>query len=59
MIEWLQIFAQPFIRSTPPSDRADFLAEIRAALGPALLDGSGAWIIDYVRLRFSASKPEC
>jgi hypothetical protein len=35
------------------------LAEIRAALGPALLDGSGAWIIDYVRLRFSASKPEC
>jgi SAM-dependent methyltransferase len=58
MIEWLQIFAQPFIRATPPSDRADFLAEIRAALGPALLDGSGAWIIDYVRLRFSASKPE-
>jgi trans-aconitate methyltransferase len=59
IIEWLEIFAQPFIRATPPSDRADFLAEIRAALKPDLLRASGAWVIDYVRLRFSASKPQC
>jgi hypothetical protein len=35
----------------------DYLAEARRALQANPLDDSGNWIIDYVRLRFSASKP--
>jgi SAM-dependent methyltransferase len=54
--EWLEIFAQPFIGSTASSERAVLLDEIRDALEPELLDGAGAWVIDYVRLRFSAVK---
>jgi trans-aconitate methyltransferase len=57
IVDWLEIFAQPFIGSVAAVDRGDYLTEVRRALQPNLLDDSGNWIIDYVRLRFSASKP--
>jgi len=56
ILEWLNIFAQPFIVPLRGTDRTDYLAEVRGALALDLLDGAGNWIVDYVRLRFAASK---
>ena len=35
-----------------------FAEEIQSFLEPILRDGRGTWIADYVRLRFTARKPE-
>jgi hypothetical protein len=34
----------------------EYLEEVRAALEPQLLDSTGTWVADYVRLRFAATK---
>ncbi len=54
---WLSTFATPFTSAIAPDSQDDFLEEVVALLKPALCDASGQWIADYVRLRFSASKP--
>ena len=33
------------------------IAELREALRPKLMDEKGGWTVDYVRLRFAATKP--
>ena len=51
---WLEVFAQPFIKSVPSDQKLRFLDEVRAALEPALRKPDGGWYADYVRLRFKA-----
>jgi trans-aconitate methyltransferase len=57
ILDWLAVFAQPFLAALPDADRQGYAAEVRAAVAPAQLDQFGAWNVDYVRLRFAASKP--
>jgi hypothetical protein len=54
---WLETFAESFTGALPAAERPAFLAEVREALRPMLCDASGAWMADYVRLRFAATKP--
>lgn len=54
MEAWLKVFAQSFLSHLSQSDQERARAEAVALLRPALCDGSGNWIADYVRLRFSA-----
>jgi SAM-dependent methyltransferase len=52
---WLETFAESFTRALAAGERRPFLAEVRDALRPELVDPSGVWVADYVRLRFSAA----
>ena len=56
ILDWLEIFAQPFTQSVDKRERQTFLDEVRAALEPELRDSKGSWVADYVRLRFRAIK---
>ena len=60
MSAWLQTFRGGFIDSAgvSPSQRSQIIEDTRALLRPVLADDAGNWIADYVRLRFSARKPE-
>jgi trans-aconitate methyltransferase len=55
--DWLEIFAQSFMAPLPSAERAVFLAEVAALCRPTLCDAGGYWAVDYVRLRFAATKP--
>ncbi len=54
---WLETFAQTFTKSLPPNQQVDFLNEIREIVRPTLCNEQGQWSVDYVRLRFFATKP--
>ena len=54
---WLETFAQPYTSALPVVERRGFIAEVVAALRNVLCDTNGDWAADYVRLRFSATKP--
>jgi len=54
---WLETFAQAFLTVLPMSQRAGLLAEVSALCRPHLCDADGHWTVDYVRLRFAATKP--
>lgn len=54
---WLKTFAQKYIRALPVTERKLYITEVVNALKPKLCDENGNWTADYVRLRFSASKP--
>jgi trans-aconitate methyltransferase len=55
---WLDTFGQPFLGALDPATRKDVTDEILAQLRPQLCDADGRWIADYVRLRFSAHRPQ-
>jgi trans-aconitate methyltransferase len=59
MVGWLKTFRQGFLDTmNVPSEKQPALwQEISDFLKPALCDHQGNWVADYVRLRFSASKP--
>jgi trans-aconitate methyltransferase len=50
--DWLELFAQPFLKSVTERDRPGFVEELRDALAPTLRTPDGTWWADYVRLRF-------
>ena len=54
---WLDAFAEDFLNPLPPDDRAIARQEICDLLQPILVDETGLWIADYVRLRFRARLP--
>jgi SAM-dependent methyltransferase len=56
--DWLETFAQPFLRAVPADDRRAFVQEVRAAVEPMLFDPARGWSADYVRLRFDARKTD-
>jgi len=51
---WLDTFAEDFLAPLTPVDRAAAQQEIIDLLQPILMDETGLWIADYVRLRFKA-----
>ena len=53
---WLDVFAQPFTRAVPETERETFIDEVKRKLEPKLCDADGNWIADYVRLRFKATR---
>ncbi len=57
MADWLETFAETFLKLVPVEVRADLAAEVSEALRPTHCDPEGRWTADYVRLRFSASRP--
>jgi trans-aconitate methyltransferase len=56
ILDWLEIFAQPFTQALAELKRGSFLKEVKNELATCLRDGAGNWIADYVRLRFKATK---
>lgn len=54
ILGWLEVFAQPFSKALPESQRSEFLNEVRERLQPKLQKADGSWNADYVRLRFKA-----
>ena len=56
MADWLETFAEPFIKVVPEPSRPALIRSVCQSLEPDLL-ADGVWTADYVRLRFAASKP--
>jgi trans-aconitate methyltransferase len=57
MVGWLETFARAFMAPLPPAERPGFCREVADALAPELRRPDGSWFVDYVRLRFHATKP--
>jgi SAM-dependent methyltransferase len=55
---WLDTFTEDFLGPLPQPDRSRARAEIADLLRPVLMDETGSWIADYVRLRFRAIRAQ-
>lgn len=55
--DWLETFAGSFLGFFAGDERARVIDELRDLLRPSLLNDEGVWVMDYVRLRFAATKP--
>jgi trans-aconitate methyltransferase len=55
--DWLETFAEGFLRLLPAGERRPVKAEIEDHVKSRLCDRTGRWVVDYVRLRFVAMKP--
>ena len=53
---WLDTFTEDFFGVLPPPDRVPARSEVANLLRPILMDETGTWIADYVRLRFRATR---
>jgi SAM-dependent methyltransferase len=51
---WLDNFFEDFFAPLPEADRSAARAEVAELLRPIMVDETGTWIADYVRLRFRA-----
>ena len=58
LLDWLEIFAQPFTNAIEKDHRGSFLDEVCQRSETALRNAEGRWTVDYVRLRFAAVKAE-
>lgn len=56
ILDWLEIFAQPFTQALAEPQRISFLKEVKNELATCLRDGDGKWTADYVRVRFKATR---
>ena len=56
LADWLETFAETFLKLVPAAERPGLAQEVSEALRPRLCDAEGGWSADYVRLRFSARK---
>jgi trans-aconitate methyltransferase len=54
LLDWLEIFVQPFTNAVEMSGRQSFLDDVCGRSESALRDAEGGWTVDYVRLRFAA-----
>jgi SAM-dependent methyltransferase len=52
--DWLDTFAESYIGMLSKDTRLQVVADVVEQLRPVLVDESGTWIADYVRLRFHA-----
>lgn len=55
---WIETFAQSYTSALPATETRGVICEVVEALRPVLCDADGNWQADYVRLRFSARKPQ-
>lgn len=56
--DWLDTFGEQFLFLLPERERAAFKEEVAEELEADLFDPNGRWVADYVRLRFTATRPE-
>ena len=56
VVDWLALFAQPFLGAVPDDARGVVLREVRDAVRPRLQQPDGTWTVDYVRLRVRATR---
>jgi hypothetical protein len=56
VVGWLETFGESFLRLVPQTERAALLEQVRRELHASLVDQNGVWTLDYVRLRFVATK---
>jgi SAM-dependent methyltransferase len=56
MEAWLDAFADDFFGALPEPERVPARGEVADLLRPVLMDETGMWIADYVRLRFRATR---
>jgi trans-aconitate methyltransferase len=56
---WLDTFGEVFLGALAEADRSAARAEVADLLRPVLVDETGTWVADYVRLRFRATLPPC
>jgi len=54
---WLDNFTEDFFMPLPVPDRDSARAEVASLLRSVMVDETGTWIADYVRLRFRAVRP--
>jgi len=54
---WLETFGDAFFGALPEAERSPARAEVADLLRPVLVDETGTWIADSVRLRFRARLP--
>lgn len=54
--EWLKIFANYLISELDNDEVENFLVSVEDRVKPNLFSEHRGWVVDYVRLRFSASK---
>jgi hypothetical protein len=54
--DWLGTFAQSFLAPLGEEERAEVKAEVERDLASILKSNDGVWSVDYVRLRFSATR---
>lgn len=57
LADWLEIFGNHFYAHLPAEARADAIRETEAAAS-SLRQADGSWVVDYVRLRFHAVRPD-
>jgi trans-aconitate methyltransferase len=55
---WLDTFAEDFFGALPEAERLPARTEVADLLRPVLMDETGTWIADYVRLRLRATRAE-
>lgn len=56
VLGWIGTFGESFTRQLPEGERDAYLVEVRERLAEQLIDDAGRWVLDYVRLRFRATK---
>ncbi|MEQ8664328.1 MAG: methyltransferase domain-containing protein [Rhodospirillales bacterium] len=56
--EWIQILARPFLGLVDEAEVPALLKDAERHAAPALRDADGAWHVDYVRLRFAATRTD-
>ncbi len=56
--DWLDTFATGLLAGLDPAARSEIKAAAEAAAAPLLKRTDGTWVLDYVRIRFVAIKPE-
>ncbi|MDJ0894789.1 MAG: methyltransferase domain-containing protein [Alphaproteobacteria bacterium] len=54
--DWLDTFGESYLNILAEQDRPAVKAEVAEAVRSRLLDASGTWSVDYVRLRFAARR---
>ncbi len=54
MADWLETFAENYLRAVPPAERPALLEAVSEIVAPSLRNADGQWHADYVRLRFAA-----
>lgn len=57
LVSWLKVFARRFLDAIPVDEHESFLRGVSEHCRPDLQDSTGRWNVDYVRLRFYATKP--
>lgn len=56
LTSWLQVFARTFLDAIPRREHESFLRDVTRQCEAVLRDPTGRWSVDYVRLRFAATK---